>query len=73
MSGWTRSNSVWTLRALILRYWRWMSSSGYCLRKGRFDETDVLSMLRHMISIALASGHHCWLHTLEEFQRWANI
>jgi hypothetical protein len=43
------------------------------LDKGRFDETDVLSMLRHMIQhrprfkVMLASSH-----TLEEFQRWAS-
>jgi hypothetical protein len=42
------------------------------LDKGRFDETDVLSMLRHMIQhrprfkVMLAGSH-----TLEEFQRWA--
>ncbi len=41
--------------------------------KGRFDETDVLSMLRHMIQhrprfkVMLAGSH-----TLEEFQRWAS-
>jgi len=43
------------------------------LTKGRFDETDVLSMLRHMIQhrplfkVMLAGSH-----TLEEFQRWAS-
>lgn len=43
------------------------------LSKGRFDETDVLSMLRHMIQhrprfkVMLAGSH-----TLEEFQRWAS-
>lgn len=43
------------------------------LRKGRFDETDVLGMLRHMIQhrprfkVMLAGSH-----TLEEFQRWAS-
>jgi hypothetical protein len=45
---------------------------GSALNKGRFDETDVLSMLRHMIQhrprfkVMLAGSH-----TLEEFQRWA--
>jgi hypothetical protein len=43
------------------------------LRKGRFDETDVLSLLRHMIQHrprfkVMLSGSH----TLEEFQRWAS-
>jgi AAA+ ATPase superfamily predicted ATPase len=43
------------------------------LGKGRFDETDVLSMLRHMIQhrprfkVMLAGSH-----TLQEFQRWAS-
>jgi hypothetical protein len=43
------------------------------LNKGRFDETDVLSMLRHMIQhrphfkVMLAGSH-----TLEEFQNWAS-
>ncbi len=43
------------------------------LSKGRFDETDVLSMLRHMVQhrpcfkVMLAGSH-----TLEEFQRWAS-
>jgi hypothetical protein len=43
------------------------------LDKGRFDETDVLSMLRHMIQhrprfkVMLAGSH-----TLQEFQRWAS-
>ncbi len=44
------------------------------LNKGRFDETDVLSMLRHMIQhrvrfkVMLAGSH-----ALEEFQRWASF
>jgi hypothetical protein len=43
------------------------------LDKGRFDETDVLSMLRHVIQhrprfkVMLAGSH-----PLEEFQRWAS-
>jgi hypothetical protein len=43
------------------------------LDKGRFDETDVLSMLRHIIQhrphfkVMLAGSH-----PLEEFQRWAS-
>jgi hypothetical protein len=43
------------------------------LNKGRFDETDVLSMLRHMIQhrphfkVMLAGSH-----ALEEFQNWAS-
>ena len=43
------------------------------LVKGRFDETDVLSLLRHMIQhrpgfkVMLAGSH-----TLAEFQRWAS-
>jgi hypothetical protein len=43
------------------------------LGKGRFDETDVLSMLRHMVQhrprfkVMLAGSH-----TLQEFQRWAS-
>ena len=43
------------------------------LTKGRFDETDILSTLRHMIQhrphfkVLLAGSH-----TLEEFQRWAS-
>ena len=42
------------------------------LDKGRFDETDVLSMIRHIIQhrpqfkVLLATSH-----PLEEFQRWA--
>ncbi|MBN1219134.1 MAG: ATP-binding protein [Anaerolineae bacterium] len=43
------------------------------LHKGRFDEADVLSLLRHIIQhrsrfkVMLAGSH-----TLEEFQRWAS-
>jgi hypothetical protein len=43
------------------------------LNRGRFDETDVLSLLRHLIQhrsrfkVMLAGSH-----TLEEFQRWAS-
>lgn len=43
------------------------------LSKGRFDETDILNMLRHMIQhrphfkVMLAGSH-----TLDEFQRWAS-
>ena len=43
------------------------------IRKGRFDEQDVLGMLRHLIQhrprfkVMLAGSH-----TLEEFQRWAS-
>lgn len=43
------------------------------LHKGRFDETDVLSLLRHMIQhrpqfkVMLAGSH-----PLEEFQNWAS-
>lgn len=43
------------------------------IRKGRFDEQDVLGMLRHLIQhrprfkIMLAGSH-----TIEEFQRWAS-
>lgn len=43
------------------------------LAKGRFDETDVLSLLRHMIQhrpgfkVMLAGSH-----SLAEFQRWAS-
>ncbi len=43
------------------------------LTRGRFDETDVLSLLRHMIQhrpgfkVMLAGSH-----TLAEFQRWAS-
>lgn len=43
------------------------------LNKGRFDETDVLSLLRHLIQhrprfkVMLAGSH-----TLAEFQRWAS-
>lgn len=42
------------------------------LERGRFDETDVLSLLRHMIQhrphfkVMLAGSH-----TLQEFRRWA--
>ncbi|MCC3432702.1 MAG: ATP-binding protein, partial [Microcoleus sp. PH2017_04_SCI_O_A] len=43
------------------------------IRKGRFDEQDVLGMLRHLIQhrprfkVMLAGSH-----TIEEFQRWAS-
>jgi AAA+ ATPase superfamily predicted ATPase len=43
------------------------------LSKGRYDETDILNMLRHMIQhrphfkVMLAGSH-----TLDEFQRWAS-
>jgi hypothetical protein len=43
------------------------------IRKGRFDEEDVLGMLRHLIQhrprfkVMLAGSH-----TIEEFQRWAS-
>jgi hypothetical protein len=43
------------------------------LNKGRFDETDLLNMLRHLnqhrprFKVILAGSH-----TLEEFQRWAS-
>ncbi|MEG4280114.1 AAA family ATPase [Microcoleus sp. MON1_C1] len=43
------------------------------IRKGRFDEQDVLGMLRHLIQhrprfkVLLAGSH-----TIEEFQRWAS-
>jgi hypothetical protein len=43
------------------------------IRKGRFDEEDILGMLRHLIQhrprfkVMLAGSH-----TIEEFQRWAS-
>lgn len=46
---------------------------GRILAKGRFDQTDILSMLRHMIQhrphfkVMLAGSH-----TLAEFQQWAS-
>jgi len=60
----------YTIALLALDEFEMLSS---VLNKGRFDETDVLSMLRHMIQhrphfkVMLAGSH-----ALEEFQNWAS-
>jgi hypothetical protein len=66
----TLSAQGYTIALLALDEFEMLSS---VLNKGRFDETDVLSMLRHMIQhrphfkVMLAGSH-----VLEEFQNWAS-
>jgi hypothetical protein len=59
----------WTTALLALDEFETLDSA---ITRGRYDEEDVLGMLRHLIQhrprfkVLLAGSHH-----LEEFQRWA--